>query len=346
MRIAYIITGLARGGAEAQLATVSKHLSANHDVAIFSIANNRDLIKRFEGVEVNYFPLTKIANLYHLYKALCKFKPDVLHSHMIHSNILSPIYAKLMSVPCFITSHNTNEGNKMRFEVLKILVKIFKPHVSHVSNKGRLNYLEQGFLEPIELYTNPVSLEKFSLGNTKRNHQVKWINIASLTDQKRHDRLLKVLKKYLVNYPEDILQIVGSGKNFAKIKMLIEEYNLHDNVIMLGPRDDINLLLNESDYFVLSSDWEGLPVSVIESLSSNVPVVSTDCGDISSVVTEGVNGYLAKIGERELLEAMLKARKVDDLAYERLSENSNKSVQRFDVHNVVTLLEELYRSKC
>lgn len=345
MKIAYIITGLARGGAESQLATVCNHLKDNHDVAVFSIAGNKEIIERFQGVNVHFFPLRNISNFFRLYRELSRFNPDVVHSHMIHSNIIAPIYSRLLKVPCFVTSHNINEGSPVRFSVLKLVVRLFNPHVSHVSGKGRDDYLKNGVSCNEDLYINPVALGKFSLGSTVRNEKVKWINVASLTEQKRHDRLLKVFSRYLIHYPEDELEIIGSGPNLLECNKLIQKYNIGSNVTMLGARDDINSLLGGADYFVLSSDWEGLPVSIIESLSSNVPVISTNCGDIDSVIHEGFNGFLSFKDDNSLLESMIKARALSAEEYSKVSKQCSESTERFDVNHIVNVLESLYKSR-
>ncbi|MGR5167025.1 glycosyltransferase [Vibrio astriarenae] len=344
MKIAYIITGLACGGAEAQLATVCRNLKCNHEIVVYSIAENRDLLSRFEGVTVKFFPLKSFRNLIGIYNDLRIFNPDVIHSHMIHSNIIAPFLSKVLGKPCVITSHNTNEGGGLRFFILRLVVLLFKPHVTHVSKKGANSYIKKKLTPSVDIYTNPVSLSDFSCGKDTRNENVVWINVASLTDQKNHERLIFCFEKLIAHFPDDQLIIVGSGPNEESCMEQICALGIESNVKLLGSRNDINSLLGSSDYFVLSSDWEGLPVSAVEALSSKVPVVSTNCGDLDTIITNGYNGFLSNLSTSDFFQTMLIARTVDDNTYFELAANAKKSINKFDIDNVVERLEQKYFS--
>lgn len=64
----------------------------------------------------------------------------------------------------------------------------------------------------------------------------------------------------------------------------------------LGHRRDVPRLLHAADLFVLSSDWEGMPLSVLEAMSEGVPVVSTDVGGIADLIQNGVSGRVVPCG--------------------------------------------------
>ncbi|MCG9606868.1 glycosyltransferase [Vibrio alginolyticus] len=334
MNIAYIITGLACGGAEAQLATICDYLKDEHNVQVFSIANNNEILDRFSGVKVSFYNVKNIFHIYKLYSELKKFNPDIIHSHMIHSNIISPPIAKFLGKPCFVTSHNTVEGSKFRLNVLKLIYNIFKPNVSHVSKRSLTDYIDKGVCTRGEIYINPIDLLKFRKGSLTLNEPAKWINIASLTDQKRHDRMIRVFEEHLLKYPDDTLDIYGNGPNFTACQKLVSKLNLDDRIKLRGVSRDVSLPLASSDYFLMSSDWEGLPVSIIEALASCVPVVSTNCGDIDLVVNDGVNGAVCDIDNDSLLNAMNRIRELRGEEYSKLAQNAETSVEYYSVESI------------
>lgn len=345
MKIAYIITGLACGGAESQLATICNALRKEHIVKVFSISSNIDIIDRFTGIDVETISLKDIRNFSILYSKLKSFNPDVVHSHMVHSNIIAPVVSYFLRKPCFITAHNVNEGNKLRMLTLKLVLRIFKPNVSHVSIKGIEFYKANKFCKDAEIYINPISLEKFSSGNKQRNSSVRWVNVASLTKQKRHDRLIKVFKEYLKKFPLDTLYIIGDGPEKKEISKLVNYYGLQGNISLIGKSNNISGYLKESDYFIMSSDWEGLPVAIIEALSSQVPVLSTNCGDIDTVIKNGYNGLLSDKTNSSLLTGMLNLRAISNLEYVDYATNARESVKKFSIQQIKCDLIKRYTSK-
>jgi len=96
---------------------------------------------------------------------------------------------------------------------------------------------------------------------------------ARLTPQKRHDVLLDAWSRLPA---EAVLLIAGEGEQRARIERAVAEGGLTGRVHVLGLRDDIDWLLAAADALVLSSDWEGMPLIVLEALALNLPVVATD----------------------------------------------------------------------
>jgi len=80
---------------------------------------------------------------------------------------------------------------------------------------------------------------------------------------------------------------------------------LNDMIILTGWRNDIPDILASSDIFVLTSLWEGLPVTVLESKAAGLPVVATHTGGIAEVITHGVNGYLVPRHDMEAMAGLL-----------------------------------------
>lgn len=90
------------------------------------------------------------------------------------------------------------------------------------------------------------------------------------------DLLLKAFSVFIQSNPDWILLIAGDGKEKQKIQDIINKYNMIDNVSLLGYRSDIKELLLQSSIFVLSSRWEGFPLSVTEAFECGVPCIAFD----------------------------------------------------------------------
>jgi glycosyltransferase involved in cell wall biosynthesis len=101
------------------------------------------------------------------------------------------------------------------------------------------------------------------------------ISVARLTRQKRLERLIRAFAQ--VTHPNARLLILGDGEDRAELASLVSAMGLTDRVSMPGHVPDVTPSLQAADLFVLTSDYEGLPAAVLEALSVNCPVISTDC---------------------------------------------------------------------
>ena len=108
-----------------------------------------------------------------------------------------------------------------------------------------------------------------------------WIilGVGRLVAQKNFSRLLEAFALVQTQYghKDVMLQIAGDGEDRAMLEQKARALGIADTVRFLGFRDDVAQLMASSHLFVLSSDYEGLPAVVVESLAANCPVISTDC---------------------------------------------------------------------
>jgi len=112
--------------------------------------------------------------------------------------------------------------------------------------------------------------------------------------QKRQDDLLRAFRKVADARQDVRLLLAGDGEDRAMLERLARDLEVEDKVSFLGvvPRDRLAWLMAESDVMVLPSAWEGLPVSVIESMAFGKPVVASDVGGNPELVDDGVSGRI------------------------------------------------------
>jgi glycosyltransferase involved in cell wall biosynthesis len=104
-----------------------------------------------------------------------------------------------------------------------------------------------------------------------------FINVGRLTQQKGQWFLIRSFRKVVNQHENARLFILGEGKLKKELEDLINKLNLKENVFLLNIQENVFPFLKSSDCFIFSSLWEGLPIVLIEALSMNLPIISTDC---------------------------------------------------------------------
>jgi glycosyltransferase involved in cell wall biosynthesis len=123
------------------------------------------------------------------------------------------------------------------------------------------------------------------------------IQVARLDYLKDHATAVRTLERVVRSRPDARLVLVGDGPEKEKILQLVRERGLGEQVRFLGQRGDVRRLLRAADVFLLTSISEGIPLTVIEALAAELPVVATRVGGVAEIVEEGQTGLLASAGD-------------------------------------------------
>jgi glycosyltransferase involved in cell wall biosynthesis len=156
-----------------------------------------------------------------------------------------------------------------------------------------------------------------------RGEAVRFITVGRLAPQKDQELMLRAFA--LGSQPQDRLCIAGDGPLEARLRSCADMLGVSDRVTFLGHCNTISPLLHQSDVFLLSSRYEGVPAVIIEALAAGLPVISTDCAiSIASLLHDGAFGLTVPVGQvQPFAEAIDAARnmKIDREAAARSVEN-------------------------
>ena len=142
------------------------------------------------------------------------------------------------------------------------------------------------------------------------------IIVARIDGKKGHGTLLKSLKT-LDHHPGLTMWIVGDGPARAAAEAEAARLGLgHDRVRFLGRRSDIDRLLEGADFFVLPSDIEGIPMSILEAMAHGLPIIASHVGGIPEIIEHDINGLLVPAGDDRALASVIQ-RVAADPAFRR-----------------------------
>lgn len=352
MKILFVITGLGMGGAENQVALLVDKLNLlGHDVELVSLIGSSIVTPRVDIpvhlLKLGKDPFSIIVTAKKLRSIVNTFKPDVVHSHMIHANLMCRLIRPLCKIEKLIcTAHSTQEGGR----VLSFLYRITNPLCDVFTNVSKLAVQEFERKKVVKKNTmlcvyNGIDLDKFSYSESERKRLRNELQLGDLkvfiavgrfNPEKNYPLLIKSFYRIHQCHSNTRLIIVGDGPERESILALIGTLNLKGKVKLLGVRSDVPSLLSASDFFVLSSKWEGFGLVVAEAMACKRNVIATDCGGVAEVL--GGNGTLIRVddemqmesGMKRLLEADKAILKEDtDEAYSFISQNFsiNKQIE-------------------
>jgi len=137
--------------------------------------------------------------------------------------------------------------------------------------------------------------------------------------------------------------IVGDGPDRQKLENKVTDSNLQDKVYFTGYRNDSSELISVFDIFVLPSLWEGTPNVVLEAMGYGIPVISTDTGGVSEIITDNQNGLLAPPGNSAMLAGKILELLSNPQLLQKLSASGKQAViDKFSMKKMITQTQLLY----
>lgn len=307
LKIIHVIQGIVIHGAEKMLVDMAiGQKRAGHDVTVVSQyarqGNAYDDALEQAGVRVVYFGKPLGLNFPHMAELTRFMKaehPDVVHTHLHAAIYLVPYYmidrrcAKVHTVHSIATYEFGFIHRMFQRFAYKFLGEV---PVSICESVRRTMMEEYGSLKNPPVIYNSIVRSDFSLPKVPHEHFV-FVNVASHTDVKNQAMLLKAFAKAAKGRDGLRLRLVGDGPNRQALEQQAKALGIFDSVEFLGIRNDVPRLLAQSDVFVLSSDTEGMPLSVLEAFAAGLPVLSTDVSGSRDVVKDGVSGFIVPVGD-------------------------------------------------
>ena len=305
---------------------------------------------RAKGLRVFYLSKRKgldlriIPQLYRLFRA---FQPDVVHTHRyVLRYVLLP--ALLCRIPVRVhTVHNVapkevDRPGKFVHWIAFRLGRVVPVSISRQVAQTVKEVYGDNIYTPV-IY-NGIPTRRFILGDKKqRDDRVVLIHIGRFAPQKNHLLLVEAFSLAIEEYPSMELWLIGDGPLRAEVEKKVEAKGLKEKVRFLGIRDDIPDLLAEASILVLPSDWEGVPLTVLEAMAAGKPVVATAVGGVPELVEDGVSGILVPPRDlHALAQGILRLARDADLRNQMGKAAQERALERFDISRIAREYEALY----
>ncbi|QZA32871.1 glycosyltransferase [Hydrogenibacillus sp. N12] len=361
-KVDFLTTALNYGGAETQLVRLAMRLKKREwNVRVISMLPPAAYVSELEVTGIPVFSLDMRRGipdpraLLRLASILRRERPLVLHSHMVHANLLARASRFLIRTPVLVcTAHNIVEGGRLR-EMGYRLTDPLCDLTTQVSRAGLERYVRVGAVPRIKIRHIPNGVDTHQFRpNTESRHRLRkelgiedefvWLAVGRLEEAKDYPTMLKAFAEIKKNRPHSKLLIAGQGSLKDGVEKLARDLGLTGSVIFLGVRRDVPDLMNAVDAYVMSSAWEGMPMVLLEASAVGLPIVATDVGGNREVVLDGVTGFLVPPKKPQALAgAMMNVMDLSPEERAAMGSAGRKHIEaNYSMDRVVEMWEALY----
>lgn len=361
-RVLFLATGLNRGGAETQVFHLATGLrDRGWQVMVVSMLSGGSMADRFREAEI---PLRELGirrgvpdprAVVRLRKVIRSFRPAVVHSHMVHANLLARVTRLVCPMPTLLgTAHNVIEGGRWT-EIAYRLTDSFGDLTTIICDAGaqrcarvnsvpkhRLKVVANGF--PIGQFQPDRHARANSRQQLGIEDEFVWLAVGRFEAQKDYRNLVDAVPR--LTSEQSLFVIAGDGPLRTEIEKMAIAHNVSHRFRFLGLRDDVPALMSAADGFVMSSAWEGLPMVLLEAAGSGLPVVATNVGGNSEIVRAQVSGYLVPPSDSTALASAMQ--EMEDtpalLRAEMGAAGRAFVIEKYSLSSVLDEWESIYQS--
>lgn len=365
MKVLHLIASPKIGGAEKLLLTILDHIDTNkYNIAIAVFIDAREKTNLFydelKKSDIEIFPIVisgayDLRQILQIYRILTVFKPDLIHSHGYKTNILGYLVSRKLKVSIVSTVHGWLHSNKLTTRLFnQVNLHVLKRFDRVIAVSGQIESVLLDLQIPVsrlitlrnvpnikkELKLNKTAaVQRFSL-----SPQAKYVGfIGRLEPVKGGDIFIAAAIKVLAVCPDIQFVIAGEGSEMHRLEAEVAHAGFTDRIRFLGFHNSPEEVLCFLDLYVLPSRDEGIPLSLLEAMSAEVPVVASSVGGIPEVIQNGVNGILVPPGNPQLLADTICNSLKDTVSATRRKKAARKTIdEEFNIESWIENLQTLY----
>lgn len=346
MRILQVITLCELGGAQAVVANLSNYMCKDHEVIVaagegdgkmFELLDPSIKIERIPSLYRALSPKREIMAIREMRKLYKKYKPDIIHLHSSKAGMLGRV-----AFPRNKTIYTVHGFDSIRLAYRKFLpIEKMMQHMCSaivgVSKYDKRNLLAEGITNNVHVIYNgiyppaPLKEDPFA---AFRKYKGVILSIARISPQKNHGLFCELAKRF----PDYAFLWIGNIQQ--------PDFDFPANVYFLGNIQHAGSYIKYADMFMLLSNYEGLPIVIIESLASGIPVVASNVGGITELL-DGEIGHALKNDVDEMARYVEKVLSYSDEKRAIVARDAKKkfndefSINRMG-HEYLTLYKEIH----
>lgn len=365
-KILVLIKSLGLGGAERLLVDALPYLDQERFAYTFAyfLPWKDFLVPQFEAAGFPIHCLSAEANsrlgwlpggFRRLWRLQKRHRFDLIHAHLPLAGVLARLVGRRFNRPVVYTEHNLQERYHPLTRWLNQQSYGWNRQVLAVSQEvaASIERLGMDRSVPVDILLNGVPVEQIQAEAAHLDGLRQALSIpadhlivgtvAVFRRQKRLSDWLQVAAQVARQRDDVTFLLVGHGPEAEQVAAQVKDLGLTGRVRLPGFRSDGRRLLGLMDVYLMTSEFEGLPVALLEAMALGKPVVSTAVGGVPELVTEEAEGFLTSVGEIERLAAYtLRLLNEPGMRQQMGQQAATKVATRFHLKERVQFTERLY----
>ncbi|WP_163833059.1 glycosyltransferase family 4 protein [Spartinivicinus ruber] len=275
-------------------------------------------------------PVKDVLAFFELKRLILSLAPDIVHLHSTKAGVIGRLVSRRLGIPAIFTAHGWafTEGvslfrAKLYQQVERLLSRLSSKIIA-VSGYDKNLAVENkvASTDHIEVVHNGVPNIAYKNIRHQQN-SCKLIMVARFDQPKNHKDLITAISQ-ISDLPWQ-LELVGSGPLLSEVKQYTKKLGIEHRVIFSGECHDVAKRISQADVFLLISNWEGLPLTIIEAMRGRLPVIASNVGGVPELVIDNETGYLVDRKDinkivatlSDLIQSKDKRVKFGELGYQR-----------------------------
>ena len=308
-----------------------------HDVTLVSISADNPCYTINNTVKYCFLPDRKtnamriVTRYRDIKNTLCQLKPDVTVNFWFQSAYVTALMSKKITGRV-IYSERGDPGDAEYSGVLGLIRKLTLPRIDGFvfQSEGAQNYFNKSVQSRSTVISNPVFLNTAVYPDVKERRKA-IVTVGRLHPQKNQKLLINAFARIADKLSDYTLEIYGDGGLKDELQRQIDDCGLHDRAFLNGTSSSIHSLIYDASLFVLSSDYEGMPNTLLEAMALGIPCISTDCrpGGARALIDNGKDGYIVPAGDECQLAIKIEQLLCDPKMQQTFSCNSRDKMTQY-----------------
>lgn len=311
-KILYFITTSNWGGASQYVYDLCKYEMKKGNKVYLAVGSKGELSKKVEelgckvyiidSVKRNIDPINDMKSIFTVRRLIKDLTPDIVHLHSSKAGVIGRIACRNLDphIKVIFTVHGWAFTDGIPSETKKRIYRMVEKIVSPLTNlficvsffDKRIGLRDKVLSKNsnVVVIHNGAPEPSREFVNHSVHQPIRFVMTARFSNQKDQMSLIRAAKNLPINQYQ--ISFVGDGPNLVECKRLVDELGLTSSIKFCGFQRNVPPFLKENDVYVLTSHYEGLPLSVIEAMSYGMPIIASDVGGNEELIKNKENGFL------------------------------------------------------